>query len=134
MRVAVTSQGNDLSTEVDPRFGRCSWFIIADTEDGSWEAVDNSSSQQAAHGAGIQAAQTVSRHGVQTVLTGHCGPKAYSALGAAGITVVEGASGTVSEALEKLKRGESASSPADRPRVHCGGEASHKQKQVKERR
>ncbi len=130
MKVAVTSQGKDLSSEVDPRFGRCSWFIIADTEDGSWEAVDNSSSQQAAHGAGIQAAQAVSRHGVQTVLTGHCGPKAYGALGAARITVVEGASGTVSEALEKLKRGEFASSPADPYREHCGGRARHEREHV----
>ena len=90
MRIAVTSQGNELSSEIDPRFGRCSWFILVDTDDDSWEAVDNTSSRQAAHGAGIQSAQTVARRGADVVLTGHCGPKAFDALTAGGVKIVEG--------------------------------------------
>ncbi len=125
MRVAVTSTGNELSADVDPRFGRCAWFIVVDTESGAWEAVDNSASQQAAHGAGIQAAQTVARHGAQVVLTGNCGPKAYAALQTAGIKVVEGATGTVSEALDKLKATGVPASSEEVPREHCGGKDKH---------
>ena len=121
MKVAITSQGNQLSSEVDPRFGRCAWFILVDTEDGSWEAVDNTSSQQAAHGAGIQSAQTVARHGAEVVLTGHCGPKAFAALTAGGIRIVEGATGTVADALEKYKREGAVASTGEEPRGHCQG-------------
>jgi predicted Fe-Mo cluster-binding NifX family protein len=121
MKVAITSQGNQLSSEVDPRFGRCAWFILGDTDDGSWEAVDNTSSQQAAHGAGIQSAQTVARHGAQAVLTGHCGPKAFGALTAGGIKIVEGATGTVADALEKYKSEGAVPSTGDEPRGHCQG-------------
>jgi predicted Fe-Mo cluster-binding NifX family protein len=121
MKVAITSQGSELSSEVDPRFGRCGWFIVVDTEDGSWEAVDNTSSRRAAHGAGIQSAQNVARQGAKVVLTGHCGPKAYGALEAGGIKVVEGAGGTVADALEKFKSEGARPSEGDEARGHCEG-------------
>ena len=44
---------------------------------------DNGASQVAAHGAGIQAADRVSRAGAQAVLTGLVGPKAFADLFAA---------------------------------------------------
>ena len=41
MKICFTSQGKELSSPVDPRFGRASYFIIYDDEDGSCEVVDN---------------------------------------------------------------------------------------------
>ncbi len=106
MKVAVTSQGPDLSSAVDPRFGRAKYFVIVDAESGGFEAVDNAQNLNAPQGAGIQAAQNVSAKGAGVLITGHCGPNAFRTLSAAGIKVLTGAEGTVSEALEKFKAGE----------------------------
>ena len=106
MKIVVTAQGKDLDSEVDPRFGRSKWHIIVDTETGSYEALDNTRNLDLARGAGIQAAEKVSRLGVEAVLTGHCGPNAFRTLSAAGLKVYVGAGGTVREAVERFKSGE----------------------------
>ena len=106
MKVVVTSTGEGLNSQVDPRFGRAAMFVMVDTETGETQVVDNSAGVRAAQGAGIQAAETVSRLGAECLITGHCGPKAFRALQAAGIEVYTGASGTITEAVEQLKSGE----------------------------
>lgn len=102
MKVVVTSAGEGLNSQVDPRFGRAAMFVMVDTETGETTSTDNSSGVGAAQGAGIQAAETISRLGAECLVTGHCGPKAYRALAAAGIKIYTGASGTVTEAIEQL--------------------------------
>ena len=113
MRIAVSSSGDGLDAAVDPRFGRAAKFVIHDTDSSETQTVDNSEGERAAHGAGVQAAQTISRMGADCLVTGHCGPKAFAALSAAGITVYTGASGTVAEAVEAVVEGRlaAASSP-----------------------
>lgn len=106
MKIAVTAQGKTLESPVDPRFGRAQYFIVVETESGDFELLDNEQNVNAPQGAGIQAAKTVADTKAEVLITGHCGPKAFRALSAAGIKVVVGADGTVSEALEKLKSGE----------------------------
>lgn len=105
MKVAVTSRGTTLDDQVDPRFGRCANFVIVETDNMSSEAVANSN-VAAGGGAGIQSAQLVADRGVKTVLTGNCGPNAFSTLEAAGIEVVIGAAGTIREAVEAYKTGD----------------------------
>lgn len=105
MKVAVTARGKNLDSLVDPRFGRCSWFIVADTATGDYHAVSNEQNLNAAQGAGIQAAEKASSQGVEVVITGHCGPKAFRVFKAAGIKVFCGAKGTVAEAMGKFKSG-----------------------------
>jgi predicted Fe-Mo cluster-binding NifX family protein len=95
-----------LESPVDERFGRAAFFVVVDTVTGAYEAHDNAQNLNAAQGAGIQAAQAASRLGVEVVITGHCGPKAFQALNAAGIRIVVGARGTVNEAVEGFKKGE----------------------------
>ena len=106
MKVAVSATGDTPESAVDPRFGRAAGFVLVDTETGEHQAISNSQNLHAAQGAGIQAAQTVSRFSPDYVMTGHCGPKAFRALEAAGIQVVVGVEGSVAEAVEKLKAGE----------------------------
>ncbi|KYH42832.1 MAG: hypothetical protein AYL33_000200 [Candidatus Bathyarchaeota archaeon B63] len=104
MRVAVSAAGPGLDSPVDPRFGRCPYFIIVDTDTMEYEAVPNTS-QYAASGAGIQAAQTIAGRGVKAVLTGNVGPNAFQALSSAGIQIITGVTGTVREAVTKYKEG-----------------------------
>ncbi len=105
MKVAVSATGENLEDQIDPRFGRCQYFVIVDTETMSFEALPNTS-QGASSGAGIQAAQTVARKGVQAVLTGNVGPNAFQALSASGINIITGVFGTIREAVEKFKSGQ----------------------------
>jgi len=105
MKVAVTSQGRELTSPVDPRFGRARYFILVDTETGQATAADNSQNLNAAQGAGIQAGSNVVELGAAAVITGHVGPKAFATLQAGGVRVYTGASGSVAEAIEQLKAG-----------------------------
>ena len=43
MKIAITSTGKDLDSQVDPRFGRCAYFLIVNIDDMSFEAIDNAS-------------------------------------------------------------------------------------------
>ena len=105
MKVVVSATSASLDAQVDPRFGRCPYFMIVDAETMNFEALPNTSAG-AMGGAGIQAAQTVASKGVQAVLTGSVGPNAFQALSAAGVSIITGVSGTVREAVEKLKSGQ----------------------------
>jgi predicted Fe-Mo cluster-binding NifX family protein len=105
MKIAVTSTGRTLESPVDPRFGRAAFFLLVDTDSGEVTAHDNAQNLNAAQGAGIQAAETVSRLGAEVLITGHCGPKAFRTLQAAGIQVVVGPEGTAAEAVEQFKAG-----------------------------
>jgi len=115
MKIAITSEGQDLQSLVDPRFGRAQWFIIADLETGEFKAISNEQNRSAAQGAGIQAAENVARHLPSYLITGHCGPKAFRGLSVAGIKVILGAEGTVAEVLDSFRRGEL--NPAEGPDV-----------------
>ncbi|MFA5098073.1 MAG: NifB/NifX family molybdenum-iron cluster-binding protein [Candidatus Margulisiibacteriota bacterium] len=102
MIICVSAQDKDPGAKVDPRFGRCSYFMFFDTETGEFEAVKNPN-LSANSGAGPQSAQLVSSKGAKKVLTGNVGPNALGTLTAAGIEVLSGISGTVKEAIEKNK-------------------------------
>ncbi len=96
---------NSLDAELEPRFGRCSYFIIVDHETMQFETIPNMAAG-AMSGAGIQAAQTLANRGVKVLITGNVGPNAFQALSNAGITIMVGALGTVRDLVEKYKRSE----------------------------
>ena len=105
MKIAITSRGAKLEDKVDPRFGRCHYFILFDTETNKFEAMENTGAQGMG-GVGIQSGQIMADKGVETVLTGSCGPNAFQTLQAASIKVITGVTGTVQQAIDKFKSGE----------------------------
>jgi len=105
MKIAVTSTGNTLDSPIDPRFGRCQFFVFVDPETMEFEAAENQA-MMAAGGAGPQAAQFVANKGAEAVVTGNVGPNAVSSLGAAGIKIYVGATGTVRETISLFKNGQ----------------------------
>jgi predicted Fe-Mo cluster-binding NifX family protein len=104
VKIAITSQGDNLEASIDPRFGRCAYLIIFDPESEKFEAVLNPATD-AMGGAGPQAAQTIADKGVGALITGNVGPNAFQTLKAANIKAYQVDSGTVKEALEEYKNG-----------------------------
>lgn len=105
MKICVTSSGENLKSMVDPRFGRCQYFLIVDADSQKVEAIRNTG-VRAARGAGITAAQIVSDSGCEVVITGNVGPNAFNVLSGAGIKIYTGASGrTCEQALKDFNDG-----------------------------
>lgn len=102
MKVAVTSSGETLESDLDLRFGRAPYFLIVDTDTFKFEVKPNNQNMDLPQGAGIQAGKIVANCGVDVVITGNCGPKAYNVLEAAGIKVVTGVKGSVKEVVEQF--------------------------------
>jgi len=105
MKIALTTSGNDLDAPLDSRFGRAPKFLLYDTDSKIFEVMDNAQNLNASQGAGIQSAQNVARLGVRALVTGHCGPKAFRVLKAAGIKVYNTSAATVMEALDQYCSG-----------------------------
>ena len=106
MKIVVTSVGGGADSEVDPRFGRASTFVFFDTDTEKFVDIDNTIGVNASQGAGVRAAEAISQLGADVLITGHCGPKAFRTLRAAGIEISTVASGSVAQAIEQFKRGE----------------------------
>lgn len=102
MKVCVTTEGDNLDAQVDPRFGRCRYFLVIDTDSMEWEAVPNAS-RSAVSGAGIQSGQLMANRGIEVLLTGRVGPHAQETLKAAGIRLIEGVSGKVRDVVDRYK-------------------------------
>ena len=119
MKIAISATAPGLDAEVDPRFGRCQYFIIVDPQSMELEAVDNSNAM-AAGGAGISTAQMIASKGAEVVLTGNCGPNAHQTLSAAGIQVITGVSGGIKDAIEAYKAGRFQSSAQPSVDAHYG--------------
>jgi predicted Fe-Mo cluster-binding NifX family protein len=105
VKICVTAQGYNLDAQVDPRFGRCQYFLIVDPQTLQYEAIRNPNID-AMGGAGIQSGQIMAERQVEAVVTGNIGPNAFQTLHTAGISVMTGASGSVRQVIEQYKRGE----------------------------
>lgn len=103
MKIALTTSGDDLNAPLDSRFGRAPKFLVYDQESGAFTVIDNQQNLNAAQGAGIQSAETVARSGAKALVTGHCGPKAFRVLAAAGIKIFQTDAPTVAAALERYR-------------------------------
>jgi predicted Fe-Mo cluster-binding NifX family protein len=105
MKVVITSQEKGLDSKLDTRFGRAAFLLLVDTDTEQCTAFDNSVNLNSSNGAGIQSAKRVERLGVEAVITGHVGPKAFRALNKLGVKVYLADSGKVSKALDLFRDG-----------------------------
>jgi predicted Fe-Mo cluster-binding NifX family protein len=105
VKIVFTTSGNELNAPLDSRFGRAPMFLVYDLSSETFELIDNAKNVNTAQGAGIRSAETVVRAGAECVVTGHCGPKAFRVLCAAGIKVFNTDARTVAEALDRYRAG-----------------------------
>ena len=106
MKVALTTSGTDLGARLDTRFGRAPRFLIYDTDAETFELIDNEQNLNAMQGAGVQSAEAIARVHADCLITGHCGPKAFRVLKAAGVRIFTTEAATVSEALAAFGSGD----------------------------
>ena len=114
MKIAVSSRGTELTSQIDPRFGRCAYFLLVDTDSMAFEVFDNAATA-AGGGAGIQSAQFIAEKGAQAVITGNCGPNAVQTLSAADINLFAGQTGTVAQVIDRFRANQL--SPTQSPTV-----------------
>ncbi|MCW3999208.1 MAG: NifB/NifX family molybdenum-iron cluster-binding protein [Candidatus Bathyarchaeota archaeon] len=120
MKICLTSTTNSPQGQLDPRFGRCPYLLIIDTETHQYEALPNMAAS-AGGGAGIQAAQTIANRGAKALITGNVGPNAFRALRAAGIEIYIEATGSIGEVLAKFKAGQLRKANSATVGEHSGG-------------
>ncbi|MCG8569737.1 MAG: NifB/NifX family molybdenum-iron cluster-binding protein [Spirochaetes bacterium] len=105
MKICFTAKEAHRESELDPRFGRCPYFFLVDSDINKLEIVENLNAQKGG-GAGIQAGQLMSDKKIDLVVTGQVGPNAFDTLNAAGIQIVTGAQGKILEILKQYEQGE----------------------------
>jgi len=106
MIIAVSAAGSRPDSPMDARFGRAGYFQVFDTDTGEYETINNVDGMEAMQGAGIQAGELVVSRGASILITGHCGPKAFRVLNAAGVKVMLCGGGTVENAIAKFRKGD----------------------------
>ncbi len=119
MKVAVTATEPNLDALVDPRFGRCQYFVIVEMDDMDFEAFENTN-MSLGGGAGIKSGEFVASKGATVILTGSCGPNAYRTLSTAGLEVILGMTGTVREAVQAYRAGKSSPATGANVQRHFG--------------
>ena len=104
MKVCITAQGATLESPLEDRFGRAPYFIIVESENGSFEAIQNPYAAGAG-GVGPKAAQILIAHDVKALISGQVGGNAREVLVAAGIAMYTyRAGGSVKDAFEQFKK------------------------------
>ena len=124
-KIAVTAVEASLDAAMDPRFGRCAYFLIVDAQEGTFEAFKNTNAA-AGRRAGVQSAQMIASKGAKLVITGNCGASASSALSTAGIQVLPGCSGIIRDVIKQYKEGKlkPTGDPNTAPRSGAGPRSS----------
>ena len=105
MKIAISSTGKTVNSEVDTVFGRCKYFVIVESENKKIiEAIKNEGCQQRG-GAGIFAAQLIVKNKAKALITGNIGPRALDVLKQFDIPVYRG-NGKIEEVVDKLMKNE----------------------------
>ena len=106
MKIAISSTGKDLESEIDARFGRCNYFLIIEIEDNrikDFKAIENNAKAQVG-GAGISAGEIVAKQKVDAIITVNLGPRAFSVFEQFGIKIYQG-EGEIKEVIQDFING-----------------------------
>lgn len=74
MKVAIASKGITLDSSLDSSFGRCSFFVIFDTENKEMEFIPNPNKDKE-EGAGSASVQLIATRNASKIISGEFGLK-----------------------------------------------------------
>jgi predicted Fe-Mo cluster-binding NifX family protein len=105
MKIAISSTGKDLESEVDGRFGRCNYFLIVETDEKNksikdFKVVENTAKDQVG-GAGVSSGELVAKQNVDAIITVNVGPRAFSVFEQFGIKMYKG-DGKIKDVIQKF--------------------------------
>ncbi|MEA1936804.1 MAG: NifB/NifX family molybdenum-iron cluster-binding protein [Patescibacteria group bacterium] len=103
MKIAISSTGKNLESEIDTRFGRCPYFLIVEIENKeikSVKAIENTAAGQRGE-ARITSAEIVAKEKVVAIITANLGPRAFSIFEQFEIKIYQG-EGKIGDAVEKF--------------------------------
>ena len=106
MKIAISSTGKTLESEVDSKFGRCKYFLIIEIENKKikdFKVVENTAKAQSG-GAGISAGEIIANQKVDSIITVNLGPRAFSIFDQFKIKVYHG-EGKIKEVVEDFANG-----------------------------
>ncbi|HHD92607.1 MAG TPA: hypothetical protein ENL06_03250 [Candidatus Portnoybacteria bacterium] len=105
MKICITSNGPNLDSSVDPRFGRCLYFIFVNDENLEKIRAISNEGVNAVRGAGVQSAQTVIDQNADVVITGNVGPNSLMVLNGSKIKIFQAVAGSkVKDALASFEQ------------------------------
>lgn len=105
MKIAITSFGPNLTSQLCPRLGSCAYFLVIDPADMNFDVFDNKHESSTGCN-GIQAARFLMSKKIHAVITGRCRPETFKILSDAGIYLYLNQSGTVKEVLKSYRIGQ----------------------------
>ena len=105
MIIMISSQGDTLNSQPNPRFGSTPFFIKIDLATDTWESYPNQAVNQSG-GAGVAASQFLIDHGAEAAISGRYGPNAHRALKSAGVRMFTFNNNilSISEVIEAFKK------------------------------
>jgi len=121
MKIAISSTGKTLESEIDARFGRCAYFLIVEIEDKkvkNVKAIENTAKAQRG-GAGITAGEIVAKQKVDSIITVNLGPRAFSVFDQFGIKIYQG-QGKIKDIVQKFINGKLKKMPDATGPQHMG--------------
>lgn len=102
VKIALSSKGKNLGSQMDLRFGRAEYFMIYDLNSDEFKVIENKG-YVSSGGAGIASAQQLIDQGADIIVSGNFGPNAYELLEDSGIKMYRGSEISLKELIEKYK-------------------------------
>lgn len=100
MKIALSTSGENLQSQLDLRFGRCKYFYIYDLDNKHGYIIENQG-LKANEGAGIVASQQLVEENIDVIITGNLGPNAFNIIEKADIVAYKANEGNLNEVLDK---------------------------------
>lgn len=79
MKTIITSKGDNINSDFDPRFGRAGWFCVYDRDTKTTNFIENSF-KNTNGGAGTKSSEMAAELGAEQIISGDFGPKAKGML------------------------------------------------------
>jgi predicted Fe-Mo cluster-binding NifX family protein len=112
MKVAISSQDKRRDSPVELWFGRAAYYLIVDTDNMIFDAIENENAGDPPDIAEVHAARLVIDAGAKAVLTGNCSYEVRRMFADAGVRLFQSVPGTVQQTVEQFQAGKIMEVPA----------------------
>ena len=105
MLLAITAMEQEMTSQMDPRFGRAKNIMFFDSESFELKEVVENPNFDASGSAGIKTTELIIDRGTDIIISGHVGPNAMTAIKGGGIKLYKSEIKSINEVLDDYKAG-----------------------------